>query len=213
MSISSKESLEKYLSKKSALIIVDMQNDFCHEKGACAICSGKSNPYVDIKVPNIQRMIDSCHELDVPVIFIKTTHQDETDSAAWIMREDGAKARICRRDSWGTEFYGVVPVDKDIIVNKIRYSAFIGTRLNTVLKTLEVKTIIMSGISTNVCVESTARDGFMMDYNVVMLDDACITYSEEAHKASLDNIRRHFGAVSDVDTVSGLIADLRLVLC
>lgn len=83
----------------------------------------------------------------------------------------------------GAEFYEVSPLPEEIIVNKHRYSAFINTRLDSVLRSLRIETLIMTGVSTNVCVESTARDGFMLDYQIVMVQDACASYSRAAHDA------------------------------
>ena len=102
------------------------------------------------------------------------------------------------KGSWGAEFYEVLPEENDIIVNKHRYSAFVNTRLVSVLKTLKIETLIMTGVSTNVCVESTARDGFMLDYHIVLAADACASYSSAAHDMTLQNIEGYFGKVSEV---------------
>ncbi len=84
---------------------------------------------------------------------------------------------------------------------KHRYSAFVGTRLESVLHTLGIKTLIMTGVGTNVCVESTARDGFMRDFNIVFLSDCTATSTQEFHDATLANIKLFFGVVATSDDV------------
>jgi ureidoacrylate peracid hydrolase len=89
-------------------------------------------------------------------------------------------------------------------VIKHRYSAFINTRLESVLRTLKVENLIMTGVSTNVCVESTARQGYMLDYNIVFLSDCTAAYSQEEHDGALYNMRSHFGVVATADDVIAL---------
>ncbi len=88
------------------------------------------------------------------------------------------------------------------MVKKHRYSAFVDTDLDLVLRSLGVKTLIMTGVATNVCVESTARDGCFHDYYVVFLSDCTATNDgPAAQEATLENMRRHFGVVASADEV------------
>lgn len=185
---------------KSALIVVDVQNDFCHPEGACAR-RGNDVSAVEGMVVQLQRLIQGAREHQVPIIFIQTFHEQATDSAAWVKRSGGTSGNVCRVGTWGAEFYEVKPQPGDIIVNKHRYSAFIHTRLDSVLRTLKTENLIMTGISTNVCVESTARHGYMLDYNIVMVDDACAAFSRKAHEMTLENIAAFFGSVAKVDDI------------
>lgn len=158
-------------------------------------------------MPKLHKLLQSAREFHVPVIFIQTLHEKATDSDAWTTRSSGRSAHVCRRGSWGAEFYEVAPEQDDIIVNKHRYSAFVNTRLDSVLKTLKIETLIMTGVSTNVCVESTARDGFMLDYHIVLVADACASYSQSAHDMTLENIEGYFGKVSGVQHVIDIWMD------
>jgi len=185
---------------KTALIVVDVQNDFCHPEGACAQ-RGHDVSSVEGMIVQLRRLIQGAREHQVPIIFIQTFHEQATDSAAWASRSGGASNNVCRVGTWGAEFYEVVPQSGDIIVNKHRYSAFINTRLDSVLRTLKAENLIMTGISTNVCVESTARHGYMLDYNIVMVDDACAAFSRQAHEMTLENISTFFGSVVKVDDI------------
>lgn len=194
------------LESQAAVIVVDVQNDYCHPEGALPR-TGCDISGVGEMMPKLHKLLQSAREAHVPIIFIQTLHEKATDSAAWTARSSGRSANVCRRGSWGTEFYEVTPEKDDIIINKHRYSAFVNTRLDSVLKTLKIETLIMTGVSTNVCVESTARDGFMLDYHIVLVADACASYSQSAHEMTLENIEGYFGKVSGVQHVIDIWMD------
>ncbi|MBQ3966366.1 MAG: cysteine hydrolase [Treponema sp.] len=180
---------------KCAVIVVDVQNDYCSKDGACAK-KGSDVSGVDKMIPNLQFLLDTAHKNGMPVIFIQTIHTDETDAESWTARSAGKSSAVCRPGSWGIEFYKVSPQDNDIIVNKHRYSAFIHTRLESVLHTLKAETIIVCGVATNVCVESTARDGYMLDFNLILAEDCCSEFIPESHELTCRNIRERFGKVA-----------------
>jgi ureidoacrylate peracid hydrolase len=104
---------------------------------------------------------------------------------------------VCVEGTWGCDFYGVAPQPGERVVVKHRYSAFHGTDLDLILRARGVRTVLLGGISTNVCVESTARQGYMLDYEIVFLADCCAAYSPEEHEAALRNITQHFGDVAN----------------
>jgi len=192
------ERVKELLKTKCALIVVDMQNDYCHPDGACAKI-GSDVSRTKTMVPNLKKLIDWAHQKGIQVILIQTIHTPETDSAAWLGRSGGKSGSICRPGTWGIEFFEISPAKGDIIVNKHRYSAFINTRMDSVLHTLKTETLIMTGVSTNVCVESTARDGFMLDYNILFVSDCCSAASQAAHDMALENITKRFGTVVGSD--------------
>jgi ureidoacrylate peracid hydrolase len=107
----------------------------------------------------------------------------------------------CQSGTWGAEFFRVAPRDDELVITKHRYSAFKDTELGALLRAQRVESLILAGITSNVCVESTARDAYMLDYHVVFLSDGSATYQAEAHEATLANIRRAFGIVASVSEV------------
>lgn len=186
---------------KSALIVVDMQNDYCSPKGALGIQGLDTSGAARI-VDHIQKLIDVYHMKGLPVIFIQTFHEDATDSLTWISRGTSANTThngVCRRNSWGSEFYGVAPTDQDIVVIKHRYSAFFNTRLDSVLRRFNTEKVVVTGVATNVCVEGTIRDAFMNDYQVVAVSNGTAAFSQEQHEAALYTISRYFGQVLTAD--------------
>lgn len=105
---------------------------------------------------------------------------------------------MCQQGDWGFELCpGIGPQNSshEIIIRKHRYSGFVNTELDLILRSRGIQTVVMTGVATNVCVESTARDAFMRDYFVVLLQDCCATYSKEEQEATLKNIDTYFGEV------------------
>lgn len=186
----------------AAILVVDVQNDFCRPEGALGI-SGAETQAAIAMLPNLQNLLAGARASGTPVIFIQTIHEAETDSDAWTARSDGKVAACCRKNTWGAEFTDVAPLPNEPVVVKHRYSAFINTRLDSILRTLHTETLIMTGVASHVCVESTARQGFMMDYNIVFLSDCSAAYSDADHQGALNNIRKHFGMVATSDEVLG----------
>ena len=192
---------------RSALIIIDVQNEFCSPEGSFAKM-GMDMSIIEKMLAPLDRLIKAAHLSDVPVIFIQNVEDAATDSEAWTLRPDGsenhANGFICRRGSWDAEFYHIEPQDDDIVVEKHRFSAFLNTRLDTVLRAKKIETVVLTGVSSNVCVETTARHAVMLNYHVVIPEDACASWDREAHEMAMKNTRSFFGKVSDAENVSGL---------
>jgi ureidoacrylate peracid hydrolase len=87
------------------------------------------------------------------------------------------------------------------VVKKHRYSGFVDTDLDVILRSSGIRSLIMTGIATSGCVEATARDGFMKDYYIVLIDDCCGSYSKDLHDGTLQNIRDAYGAVASGEDV------------
>jgi len=209
------EELRKKMAKqlrpgKTALIVVDVQNDFCHNQGIF----GKRNfnlSYVEKAVNNILHFMNQCRHYSLPIIFVRTLHSSWTDSESWIGRMEGAAREmpICRPDSWGAEFYKVKPLAEDFIVTKHRFSGFVGTDLALVLRSKRIETLLMTGVATNVCVETTARDGFNLDYRIILVEDCCGALSPEEHASTVTNFTKYFGIVSNSKVLAESMGGLK----
>lgn len=103
----------------------------------------------------------------------------------------------CEATSWGADYYANLrPEVNDPVVVKHRYNAFLNTDLDTILRANGIRTTVFTGVSTNCCVESTAREAFMRDYYVVVVDDATASYSRELHQAALKTLDALFGEIT-----------------
>lgn len=178
----------------AALLVVDVQNDFVSPEGS----AGRRGEDVSASVamvPRLIRLIEEGRRVGLTTVYIKTTHSEWTDTPSWIYRSSQKGGlSTCREGTWGAEFYeGISPLPSERVVIKHRYSAFINTDLNTVLKAKGVESVLVTGVATNVCVETTARDAYMYDYYVTMVSDCAAAYEPKLHEATLENIRRHFG--------------------
>ena len=188
---------------QSALVVVDVQNDYCDDQGAFGRNGAELQP-VQAAAERIVHLVDAARRAGVPVVWVKTHHDKWTNSPMWLSRKARKGMAICVPDSWGAEFYRVEPAADEVVVVKHRYSGFVGSRLPIVLRTLARPTLIFCGVTTNVCVESTLRDAFMRDYDTVLAEDCAAAFTEREHDAAVHNVRTYFGRVADSATIAGL---------
>jgi ureidoacrylate peracid hydrolase len=194
----------------TALIVVDVQNDFCADDGMMAR-EGLDVTPVQRMADRLPRLVDAARAAGALVVFVRNVYSTEANlylSDTWL--EQAARRRgdsytrrpVCAAGSWEAAFYGdLAPGPVDALVTKHRFSAFHNTDLETILRAHGIRTLVMTGVATNVCVETTARDGFVRDYYIVFLDDGTACYSDAEHQATLQVIDRYFGEVSDIATV------------
>ena len=195
----------------TALIVVDMQNDFCAD-GGMATREGFDVTPVREMAGRLPDFCAAAREAGVLVIFVRNLYTTEKNfylSDAWL--EQAARVRkgsytlqgVCAAGHWGGEFYGNIrPESGDVVVTKHRFNAFHNTDLETILRSHGIRTLVFSGCLTNVCVETTARDAFMRDYYVVVTSDGTGAYLESDHNGTLFNISRFFGQVASIADVS-----------
>lgn len=182
-------------SKNVALIVVDMQNMWVHPKGTRYL------PMSEQILPKIGRLLAMCHVSLIPVVYLYTTKRKDLADAG--IFADLKPVTHQEDDPWsnfegapGAEFYeSVRPISEDIVIKKFRYSGFYGTELENVLRKLGRDTIAITGVATNVCCDSTARDGAMRDFRVIFLSDCNASFTVEEHEATLKNFSKHFGIV------------------
>ncbi len=203
------ETLEtKAAPGNSALLVIDVQNDFIAE-GGFADKVGWPLEHNQQAVANLRQLIESARRSKVPVVFVKSLYDDIFLSLPMRERNDRQQLRLprCIRGTWGAEFYRVQPEPGEVVVIKHRYSAFIDTELNAVLRAMNVQTLILTGVYTEVCVESTARDGYFLDYYVVIVADCCGTTSEAAHAGVLARCERDLGVVTKSEELMAVWAN------
>jgi len=203
----SRYSSNRFAPDTTALVVVDVQNDFCSPDGVIGSRGVDMTAAVEM-VPRLVALTEKARAAGVTVVYIQTTHDETVDSDVWNARGGHADfglpvpAPNCVTGTWGAEFYGVEPKEGDRVVNKHRYSAFAGTDLDLVLRTAGVESLLLTGVATNVCVESTLRDGLFLDYNVALIEDCSATYDPAHQAATVENVDKYFGAVATSDEVS-----------
>jgi len=205
----------KVRPQHAALVVIDMQNDFCASEGLVAK-GGRDVSAAQEMAARLPGLIAAARAAGVLVVFVRNVYSSDGNSYlsdVWLeqaaRKQGGGYTRIpvCAEGSWEGEFYGAVrPEPGDPIVTKHRYSAFYNTDLDTILRSHGVRTIIFTGVSTNVCVETTAREGFIRDYYVVLVADGTAAYSKDEHDKTLKDIDRFFGEVTTMAELKSIWA-------
>jgi ureidoacrylate peracid hydrolase len=186
-----------------ALIIIDVQNDYCHDNGALNLF-GRNVSDIRRIVQPLKELLTNARINRVPVIHVRMANNEYTKSEAYLQqrrqRSSGSR-QVCQEGSWGAEFYEIEPLPGEPVVTKHRYSAFVNTNLETILRSHGIKTVMLAGVTTDVCVESTARDAFMRDYHVLFVSDCTGVDDPAVQQAALERIERYFGHVVSSDDI------------
>ena len=186
---------EKINPQTTALLITDMQRDYCCEGGIF------DKMGFDFEVPKrlaplLSDFLDRVRNVLKYIVHIKMAHIPELASP--VLKEHYERVGLQREYNPSfSDFYGIKPMNGEIIIPKYRYSAFVSTYLDKYLRANKIKTLVLTGVATNVCVESTARDGFMLDYHIVVARDLTEATEAGAKEWSLRNIETFFGEVVD----------------
>jgi ureidoacrylate peracid hydrolase len=188
----------------SALVVIDMQNDFCAPGGYIDKTMGKDVAGAKAVVEPIARLLADARAAGVPVFWVRAdyTHDTIPDSMLVKLISRGIDAECCKPGTWGHDWFGVAPLDGEAIVTKHSYSGFAATDLEDKLKAAGVKTLVFTGVQTQVCVESTLRDAHSLGYFCVVPQDAVGSHTPPQHDATLINVRFLFGDVCDSADVS-----------
>lgn len=202
---------DKIEPSHAALIVIDMQNDFCAEGGMMDL-EGADLSAVQAMATRLPEVIGAARSAGALVVFIRNVYSTERNaylSDVWLeqmLRRRGdsyTRRDVCAPDSWEGGFYADIrPEPGEPIVTKHRYGAFYNTDLETILRGHCIRTVVLTGVATNACVETTAREAFVRDYYVVLTADGTACYSDEAHEASLRTLDKYFGIVVSVDDVT-----------
>jgi nicotinamidase-related amidase len=198
---------DKVAPGHTALLVIDMVNDFVHPEGKTALRAGRDTSASLAVVPSQQRLRDAARAAGVATVLVQhTTLLDHaSDSGPWLearRRATFSVEDVCLDGTWGQEFLeGTGPVAGDLVVRKHRYSAFAGTNLDLLLRSRGIRTVVATGVSTNSCVEATAREAFSLDYYVVYVEDACASWDMDLHRATLASADRRYAEVTDTDAV------------
>jgi ureidoacrylate peracid hydrolase len=172
------------LERPTALVIVDMQNDYCLPEGIIG-SMGFDVSWAPRLAKTLSGVLERTRER-IPHIYLRT--QIPAWSRSRALREQYARSPLRREVSPHlVDWYGVAPREGDTVIEKHRYSGFIGTSLAQALRAGGFENLILTGVTTEVCVESTARDAFMLDYGVIVLSDCteASTPDRKAHSLSI----------------------------
>ena len=194
--------------RESAVVVVDMQNAFASKQGMLDL-AGADISGAPAVVESIRTILDAARPAGIPIVYLQMGYKaDLSDSGGpgspnW-HKELGIRMMNCRPElkgklvTLGTWDFDIVeelkPLAGDLVVVKTRYSGFAHTGLDTELRKRGIRYLFFTGIATNVCVESTLRDAFFLDYWPVLITDAAMAAGTPAmHDATVHNVENFFG--------------------
>ncbi len=190
-----RQQVEASLAPEStAVIVVDMINEFLEDGGLMVLASGRA-----LYQP-IQQLVDAAHAAGAKVVWLRDEHDDLSDP------EFRKRIVHCLKGTWGTQIVDALkPGPNDIILPKPTYNGFFRTPLHETLQRLGVTTVIITGVVTNICVRSTCHDAFFLGYNVLVPEQCVAATSEREQASSLYDIDTHYGSVTSLVRVLNLL--------
>ena len=204
-----------FAPQQSALIVVDMQNAYASQGGYLDLAGfdvSATRPVID----NINTAVAAARAAGMLIIWFQNGWDDQyveaggpgspnyhKSNALKTMRQrPELQGKLLAKGGWDYQLVDeLTPQEGDIVLPKPRYSGFFNTPLDSILRSRGIRPLVFTGIATNVCVESTLRDGFFLEYFGIVLEDATHQAGPAfAQQAALFNIETFFGWVSDVES-------------
>lgn len=210
-------------SGHTAVVVVDMQNDFA-ARGGMFDRAGIDITGIEAIVEPTKRVLAAAREADMHIVYLKMGFRPDLrdagspNSPTWLKHlpldagtevtaPDGSSSRILIRDTWNTDIIDALrPEADDLVLYKHRYSGFYDTELDSQLRNRSVESLVFVGATTSVCVESTVRDAMFRDYHCLVLDDCTAEpiasdAARSNHVASLTVLELLFASVTDSATL------------
>ncbi len=180
---------EQLIGERPALLVIDPQRDFLDPEGDlfCGVTSDGASASAVIE--RINDLVELARTSDIPIIWSKERHRaDGSDRGTELLREDPTHTTV---ETWGEEFVDELAVDADALepaeylVEKRRYNLFHGTDLDHLLSTFDVDTLILTGVTTSVCVHYTAQGALERDYVYRAVEECTADKTQNLHEAGL----------------------------
>ena len=175
----------------AVLLVIEMQETFRTDMGIIS----------DKQINNVKNLINFANNHDIKVIYVR--HNDNGAKSQHMINWWGGDKLEMHSNGW--QIIKEINTDNQTIIDKNQYSAFFETELDNILKQNNITDVIISGVMTNCCCETAARDAFMRGYNVFFVSDATATINQELHLATIKNLSFGFAKIIDTqDLISRL---------
>jgi nicotinamidase-related amidase len=184
----------------TALLIIDMQNDYC-SKGGWADLAGHDIQRAASVLPRIQDVLTAAREVGLFTIYTRKGYRpDLSDCAESKQRkmqhtgfeygQEGPRGRLFIRGTWNNEIVDeLMPLSNEVVIDKSGQGAFYATDLDWILRNRGITTLVLGGVTTHICVQSTIRDAADRGFDAILLADCCQAYEEKLHREALDILR------------------------
>ena len=191
---------------RTALAVIDIQVDFAAPDGAMAKV-GCDFSDVETVIDRAQELIAAGRAAGATVMFARVVTTADADAANLkaLYRRKGYPEDalgVCRAGTPGADYYRVTPEPGDIEVEKPLFSSFVGTDLEAQLRARGIDTLVFVGLTTDCCVDCTARDAFHRGFHVFLVEDACSAYGDELHKAALTGLEKNVAMLVKTEDVA-----------
>lgn len=206
---------------KTAVIVIDMQNAYASKGGYLDLAGFDISGAAKV-IANTKQVLEVARAAGIQVIYFQngwdcnyveaggpgSPNFHKSNALKTMRKRPELQGKLLARGGWDYELVGELkPHPGDIVLHKTRYSGFFNSQLDSVLRARGIRHIVFTGIATNVCVESTLRDGFFLEYFGVVLEDATHQAGPEfLQKAAIYNVETFFGWVSTVADFKGAFA-------
>jgi ureidoacrylate peracid hydrolase len=189
----------------TALVIVDMQNDFCAAGGYIEKLGMDVSGYPDI-LPPIRSLLAAARSVGVPVIWLVACYEDGLVPPAMAVKKQamGVEAICCARGTWGAKLFGLDRAENEVVIEKHTFSGFSNPEFAQVLEKSGTDSLVFCGVQTNVCVEATLRDAHSRGFYVTLAADAVASHTKPLHDATIANVRFLIGDVVTSEQLAGL---------
>jgi nicotinamidase-related amidase len=206
---------------RSALIIVDMQNDFLHRDGSFAHTAREhpeakiDMPFLVGTIPNVKDLAEAFRAAGRPVIYVAHVLKPDYSDAAfpyWRLGIEPASWNHthCVEGTWGAEIIDELkPHEGEHLIVKKGFGGFANTALDTTLRNIGVNTCVVAGVTTCVCVSNTVRGGVEHNYRMVLVSDATAEVSRDTHESELKTMGRIFADVKPTEEVKAILVTIR----
>lgn len=188
-----------------ALLVVDMQNSFCHAEGSFSRM-GYDVSGCRAAVPACVALVEAARSCAIPIFFVTYAYEPDYSDGGYLVDQIHPKVveyAAMARGTWDVDVVDeLAPLPGERRIVKNRYSAFVGTDLADQLTALGVDAVTVCGVTTNVCVEGTARDAAQLDLRVTVVEDATGEMERSRHDSSLATVRHALGRVAVARTVT-----------
>jgi ureidoacrylate peracid hydrolase len=173
--------------ERTALLLIDMQVDFAAPEGGLGK-DGQDMQAPRAAVREASSLADAARRAGVACVFVRLITRDEDDTPfwrEWKNRRGDDGSPLCREGTRGAEFVGPRPQGGEMVFSKKRYNAFIGTGLDAALRGEGIDTLVVAGLTTECCIDSSVRAAFERDYHVFVVEDATACYEPGLHQAAI----------------------------
>ncbi len=191
-----KQSSLRFRKESTAILVVDMLNDFFKPGGKMTLDGG------NVLFKPIRKLLQKARSVKLQVIYVNDSHRPGLKED----REFKKRTQHCIEGTWGAQVVSELKAqNSDLIITKRRFSGFFETDLDLTLRDLQIHTLIVIGVVTNICVRSTIHDAFFRGYKVIVPKDCVMATGEREQESSLYDIETHFGDVTTSERIIGLM--------